>query len=55
MERVMKVLDCDDKKALQALCLEAWHSLDDIERGSLSQKPRQILYWDAGLTKSCMR
>ena len=40
MERVLKVLDCDDKKAFPALCLEAWHSLDDIERGSLSQKTK---------------
>ena len=34
----MKVLDCDDKKALPALCLEAWHILEDVERGSLSQE-----------------
>ena len=41
MEQVMKVLDCDDKKALPALCLEAWHSLEDIERGSLSQDAKE--------------
>ena len=40
MERVMKVLDCDEKKALQELCLEAWHSLEDVERGSLSQETK---------------
>ena len=37
MEQVMKVLDCDDRKALPTLCLHAWHSLEDIGRGSLSQ------------------
>ena len=42
IERFMKVLDCDDKKALPALCLEAWHSLEDVERGSLSQDAKAI-------------
>ena len=48
----MKVLDFGDKKALPALFLETWHSLEDVERGSLSQDTKEIFLLGRWFNKS---
>ena len=49
----MKVLYCNDNKALQALCLQVLYSLENIKRGSLSKetKVNSLLGYQLNKTK----
>ena len=40
MNSFLNVLHCTDKNNLPFLCIEAWQSLENVERGSLSQETK---------------